>query len=424
MNINHLSVPGLLLVAAALPWAQTPWAQTPWAQTPGRDALGADATRAAPSAQAPSAPAPTPVAGVVFEDRNANGARDPGEPGLGGVTVSNQHEVVQTAADGSYTLPRPGYGIVFVSLPDGYAAVNRFWQTAASSPARADFALRARPASGTFTFIHASDTHVGPQSTGRLKLLRAIVDERRPEFVLVTGDLVGDALRVGEQEAREQYDLYTEVMSRFPVPVWNVPGNHENFGIERHLSLVSPKHPLYGKGMYRQRLGPNHYSFTYGGVHFVGLDSVDIADLWDDGHLDEVQLAWLKADVARLPSGMPIITFNHIPFATALEGLNGYRDDGAAPTLIKVGGRTVFRHVVSNVKDVLAILQPLNWPLALGGHIHTRESIRFGSVVDTRFHQAAAVVGPTDTVVPATSGVTLYRVKDGIIDDGEFIPLR
>jgi hypothetical protein len=45
-------------------------------------------------------------------------------------------------------------------------------------------------------------------------------------------------------------------------------------------------------------------------------------------------------------------------------------------------------------------------------------------VSDTRFHQAAAVVGPTDTVVPATSGVTLYRVKDRIIDDGEFIPLR
>ena len=38
--------------------------------------------------------------------------------------------------------------------------------------------------------------------------------------------------------------------------VWSVPGNHEIFGIERHSSLVSPAHPLYGKAMYRQRLGP------------------------------------------------------------------------------------------------------------------------------------------------------------------------
>jgi 3',5'-cyclic AMP phosphodiesterase CpdA len=206
--------------------------------------------------------------------------------------------------------------------------------------------------------------------------------------------------------------------------VWSVPGNHENFGIERHLSLVSPKHPLYGKGMYRQRLGPNYYSFTHGGVHFVGLDSVDIADLWYYGHIDDNQLAWLKADLAHLPADMPVVTFNHIPFVTALEGVNGYTDDGPAPTLIKVGGRTVFRHVVSNLKDVLAVVGSREWPLALGGHLHTRESITFASSVRTRFHQAAAVVGPTSTAVPATSGITLYRVQNRVIDDGEFIALK
>ena len=56
--------------------------------------------------------------------------------------------------------------------------------------------------------------------------------------------------------------------------------------------------------------------------------------------------------------------------------------------------------------------------------MHTRESISFGSAVRTRFHQAAAVVGPTDNAIPAISGVTLYRVKNRVIDDGEFIPLR
>jgi hypothetical protein len=104
--------------------------------------------------------------------------------------------------------------------------------------------------------------------------------------------------------------------------------------------------------------------------------------------------------------------------------MGGYRDDGAAPTLIKLGDRTVFRHVVSNFKDVLAVLQPRDWPLALGGHFHTRESIRYESAVRTRFHQAAAVVGPTENAVPAVSGVTLYRVTGKAIDDGEFISLR
>jgi 3',5'-cyclic AMP phosphodiesterase CpdA len=310
---------------------------------------------------------------------------------------------------------------VFVSLPDGYAAVGDFWRVV---PGPADFPLTPHTASPTFTFIHASDTHVSPQTLGRLQQLGAIAEKYRPDFMLVTGDLVRDALRVGEQEARGYYDLYTQEVRRFPVPVWSVPGNHENFGIERHLSLVSSTHPLYGKGMYRQRLGPNYYSFTHGGVHFVGLDSVDIADLWYYGHVDDVQLAWLEADLSHVPSDIPVVTFNHIPFATAIDGVSGYQDDGPAPTLIKVGGRTVFRHVVSNLSDVLASIGSRDWPLALGGHMHTRESISFGSTVRTRFHQAAAVVGPTDNAIPAISGVTLYRVKNRVIDDGEFIPLR
>jgi hypothetical protein len=372
------------------------------------------------------AQSPTPVSGVVYEDANGNGRRDAGERGLGGVAVSNQHEVVETAADGSYALPRAGFGVVFVSVPDGYRTVGPFWRTVPVSGAGgpADFPLRAHAGQSTFSFIHASDTHVSKQSIGRLQQLHAVVEARRPDFVLVTGDLVRDALRVGEDEARGYYDLYTEETGRFPVPVWSVPGNHENFGIERHLSLVSASHPLYGKGMYRQRLGPNYYSFNYGGVHFVGLDSVDISDLWYYGHIDPVQLAWLEADLEKLSDGTPVVTFNHIPFVSAVDVIGGYRDDGPAPTLIKVEGRTVFRHIVSNFKEALTILQARDWALALGGHFHTREIIQYASAVRTRFHQAAAVVGPTDNAVPAISGITLYRVKNRVIDDGEFIPLR
>jgi Icc-related predicted phosphoesterase len=373
----------------------------------------------------PQAQTPTPVSGVVFEDANHNGRRDAADRALEAVTVSNQHDVVQTAADGSFVLPSAGYGVVFVAPPSDFAVVGRFWQPAAATAnGRLEFALTARPSATAFTLLHASDTHVSKQNVGRLQQLREIVEARRPDFVLVTGDLVRDALRVGEDEARGYYDLYTEEIARFPVPVWSVPGNHENFGIERHLSLVSSSHPLYGKGMYRRRLGPNYYSFTFGGVHFVGLDSVDIHDLWYYGHIDPVQLAWLRADLARLPRGTPLVTFNHIPFVSAVEGIDGYRDDGPAPTLIKIGDRTVFRHIVSNFKEVMPILLTQDWVLALGGHFHTRESIRYASAVRTRFHQAAAVVGPTTNVVPALSGVTLYRVKDRAIDDGEFIPLR
>ena len=361
------------------------------------------------------------ITGLVFLDANGNGRRDQGERGIPNVVVSNQIDVARTDGSGAYRIA-PGRGTIFVSVPDGYRAVGSFWHRE-SDPA-GDFALTPSPRVTSFTFIHGSDTHIAPAVVPRMARFRAIVDSVKPDFTLVTGDLVRDALRVSEAEATGYYELFQKEIAGFRGPVWTVPGNHENFGIERHLSLVSSAHPLYGKGMYRQRLGPNYYSFSYGGVHFVGLDSVDIADLWYYGHIDDRQLAWLRADLEAVAADVPVVTFNHIPFVSAVDMIGGYQDDGPAPTLIKLGDRTVFRHVVSNFKDVAAVLQARDWPLALGGHFHTRESIRYESPVRTRFEQAAAVVGPTTNVVPAISGVTLYRVKNRVIDGGEFIRLQ
>jgi hypothetical protein len=365
--------------------------------------------------------APQTISGTVFVDANANGIRDAGETGLRGVAVSNQLDVVTTTDDGGYRLSGPGTGVVFISVPDGYRAA-RFWTT--PDGGKADFALVRQPASPEFVFVHASDTHISPQSLPRVEKLRSWVTGERPAFVLVSGDLVQDALRVGEPEARGYYDLYVKTTSSFPVPVWSVPGNHENFGIERHLSLVSATHPLYGKRMYRSYLGPTYYSFNYGGIHFVGLDSVDVDDLWYYGHLDNAQLTWLKADLSRVPAGTQVVTFNHIPFVTAAESIAGYRDESPAGSLIRIGGTPQYRHSVSNLAEVLPILAPYRWTLALGGHIHRYETLRFGSSVTTRFNQTAAIVGPTPGTIPATSGFTVYRVRGGAIDDGTFVPLQ
>jgi Calcineurin-like phosphoesterase len=361
------------------------------------------------------------VQGMVFLDANGNGARDAAEPGIGGVAVSNQIDVTASAPDGSYRLPAAGTGIVFVSLPDGYGAQGAFWQRPRKG--RADFALVARPIVADFTFIHASDPHTSRESLPRLDRLREQVGERKPAFVIMSGDLVKDALRVGEAVARGYYDLYAGAAALFPVPVWNVPGNHEIFGIERHLSLVSPRHELYGKAMYRAYFGPTYYSFTYGGVHFVGLDTVDVDDLWYYGHVDQAQLDWLRADLALVPLSTPIVTFNHIPFLTSAESINGYDDEGPAPSLIRIAGRPQYRHVVSNLVEVRAVLSAHRWTLALAGHMHRYEAIRFDAGIGTRFYQAAAIAGPNDGPLPAQSGFTVYRVSGGAVDDGTFVPL-
>ena len=261
---------------------------------------------------------------------------------------------------------------------------------------------------------------------GRVDRLRAIVDSVAPAFVLISGDLIRDALRVPEAEARGYYELYLTEIARITIPVWSVPGNHELFGIERHLSLVSAKHPLYGRGMYRHYIGPDYYSFTTGGVHFVGLNTADNDDLWYYGHVDSTQLRWFAKDLAQVPPDVPIVTFNHIPFASGMPSLAGVENEPPAPTVLRVRGKDVLRHVVSNLEEVLAVVGTRPFPLALGGHNHARERLEFGTQgrPPIRFEQTGAVVGPAGMPwYPMASGVTVYTVRGGRISEGTFVKL-
>ena len=363
----------------------------------------------------------TPITGLVFHDANGNGQRDAGERGIPNVVVSNQIDVTLTDGSGAYRIPRGRSGIIFVSVPDGYRAMGSFWHRE-SDPA-GDFALAPMPRVMSFTFIHGSDTHIAPAVVPRIHRFRAIVDSVKPAFTLVTGDLVRDALRVGEAEATGYYELFRKEIAGFRGPVWTVPGNHEMFGIERGQSKVSQSHPLYGRAMYHHYRGPDYYSFTYGGIHFVGLNSVDIDDQWYYGHVDSVQMAWLRNDLATIPPTMPVVTFQHIPFYTATETVNGYQDTPPAPSVITVNGKAQFRHTVANAAEVLEAIGVARLPIALGGHMHAREQLRYQGI-STRFYQTGAVVGPGGRgVLRFPSGVVVYRVRAGVVDEGTFVPI-
>ncbi len=367
------------------------------------------------------------LSGHVYIDRNGNGKYDAGERGLRGVAVSNQDQVVVTDGEGSFQLPEPGStGIVFASVPSGYVSRGAFYRAInsdVSTQGPIDFAMSPAPARQTVTFIHASDTHIAESSLPRTKRLRALIDSIRPAFVIISGDLVRDALRVGEAEATGYYGLFQREITLIAPPVWTIPGNHEAFGIERDKSGVQTNHPLYGRAMYRRYRGPDYYSFNAGGVHFVGLNSVDIDDTRYYGHVDSAQLVWLERDLAVIPPTMPVVTFNHIPFFSSMESVHGLNEAPPAPSVITIGGKAQFRHTVSNAAEVLAKLKGHPYPLALGGHVHVRERLRFEGT-NTRFEQSAAIVAPTSAAgLMFTSGITVYRITGTRIDDGRFVPL-
>jgi predicted MPP superfamily phosphohydrolase len=369
----------------------------------------------------------TTIKGYVFIDKNGNGVRDKNESGIKDVVVSDQVATTTTNAEGFYQFESSqNFGFLFISQPSGFATKGLFWKPIPKNQIEVtyDFALYPIPTSSKFTFIHASDTHISESSIDRIQKLRQKADSLKPAFVLMSGDLIKDALRVSEKEASRLYELYVAETNKFSVPVYSVPGNHEIFGIERHSSLVSTSHPLYGKVMYRQYLGPDYYSFNYGGVHFVGVNSVDYNDLWYYGFVDTVQLKWIEKDISTLQKSTPIVTFNHIPFYTGGLSMWGYQDEEPGSTLILINGQKYFRHVVNNADAAMSILKNTSYTLALSGHYHASQQFTIEGVGKTRFHQTGAIVGPSrlgSFVLP--SGFTVYSAENGKIDNGKFIDL-
>jgi hypothetical protein len=363
------------------------------------------------------------VHGVVFNDANGNGHLDPNERPVSGVVVSNQVDAVITDAAGRYRLPADETTIVFVSVPTDWQTVGSWWLAVAGSDS-ISFGLRPEPQPRSFRFIHASDTHIEPNNVDRTRRFRALADSLDPALTLLAGDLIRGAASQQEPRARGYFELFLAEM-KLRAPHWTVPGNHDHFGIIPSRSHVPATHPLYNRGMYRHYLGPDYYSFNYGGVHFIALNTVQPDDSAYYGGVDSVQLAWLTRDVAALPASTPIVTFSHIPLTSAVEATTGYIDMALVSSIAHLKTGPTFRHTGANTLAVLEVFRARPWPLILGGHTHVAEKLVYQTDRGLlRFEQSAAIVGPNDYgPVIMQSGFSLYTVNDGIIDAGRFVPL-
>jgi hypothetical protein len=363
------------------------------------------------------------VHGIVFDDANGNGVLDASDRPLPGVVVSHQRDVVTTDAGGRDQLQADEKTIVFVSVPTDWQAVGSSWRAVASGDS-ISFGLRAERQPRSFRFIHASDTHIDSAHVGRVRRFTAMADSIGPALTLFAGDLIYDSMSQQEPRARRFFEMFLSEM-KLRAPYWTVPGNHDHFGIIRSRSHVSDTHPLYNRGMYRHYFGPEYYSFNYGGVHFIGLDTVQPDDSAYYGGVDSLQLAWLGRDVAAVPTATPIVMFSHIPLASGLESMAGYINMGMVASVAYPKTGPTFRHMGANTLAVLDAFKGRPLPLILGAHTHVPEKLVFQTDRGPlRFEQSAAIVGPNDYgPVVTPSGFSLYSVTNGVIDAGTFVPL-
>lgn len=240
-----------------------------------------------------------------------------------------------------------------------------------------------------FSFAFLTDIHVQPERQADKGYEKAIskVNELNPDFVLTGGDLIMDALGQSYERADSLYDMYYEISKKFNMPVYNTLGNHEVFGLYED-SGIDPLHPDYGYNMFRKRLGQEYYSFDHKGWHFIVLNSVGMGENRRYyGHVDSIQMEWIRRDLTKVDSLTPIAVSVHIPFITSWTQL---RYGTTAPNEDGV--------VITNGKEVLSLFADHNLKLVLQGHLHFLEDIY---VRGTHFITAGAVSarwwsGPVD----------------------------
>ncbi|MFC1490827.1 metallophosphoesterase family protein [Candidatus Latescibacterota bacterium] len=256
-----------------------------------------------------------------------------------------------------------------------------------------------------FSFIHFSDVHIQPEKGAPEGFLMAIdkMNSLNPDFVIGGGDLIMDALEVDEERAVMEYDIYADSIKNFEMPVYNVIGNHDVFGI-RVPEKVSMNHPEWGKGMFENRLGEGrtYRSFDHKGVHFLLLDSIGMEKKENDsydyfGEIGAEQLAWVKDDLAAMAPGTPVIAVAHTPLVTAYKQLQNPARANSQGTFITDGGR------------LYRLISQYNFLGFLEGHMHVNELFQYkgAKIIDTASVCGSKWNGPSDG---HPEGLNLIRV--------------
>ncbi len=160
------------------------------------------------------------------------------------------------------------------------------------------------PSQGRFTFLVFGDSGLG--GLEQQALARQMAKEQ-PDLLLHVGDI---AYETGtyEEFRTNHFDQYRTLLSR--APFFPVTGNHDyGTGMAAPFlalhTLPSDGVPLADRGRY--------YSFDWGDVHFIGLDS----DLLEFGAArSRPMLDWLENDLRSTTARWRVAYFHHLPYPT------------------------------------------------------------------------------------------------------------
>lgn len=292
--------------------------------------------------------------GTVFHDRNGNGIRDQGEPGIGDVLVSNQREVVKTSRRGEWELPATDDTIFFVVKPANWmtpldhhnlpqfhyvhkpegSPLTQFAGVAPTGPLpdSIDFPLVRRREADEFKALFFGDPQ--PRDQKELDYIaRDVVEElvgTDAKFGVTLGDILFDDLSL--------FEANNALIALIGIPWYNVIGNHD-------INFDTPDDRASDE-TYHRHFGPNYYAYEYGPVVFVALDNIHWRGARPAGtgdytsRLGEDQLTFLRNLLPHIPRSRLILFMMHIPIYDTEDREALFRLIEDRPYTMSISGHT------------------------------------------------------------------------------------
>jgi 3',5'-cyclic AMP phosphodiesterase CpdA len=225
------------------------------------------------------------------------------------------------------------------------------------------------------SFIQMSDTQFGMYAkdadfvheTANFEFAIATANRLKPAFVIITGDLINKS---GEAAQAAEFKRIAAKLDP-QIRLFIMPGNHD----------VGNEATAESLARYRERFGPDYYTFHIGDIAgFVLNSNLEKATAKVPDEAVKME-SWFRAELAKAASGgaKHIIVFQHIPFFVKEPGEEEVYDNvtpAARARYLKLlheyGVREVFAghlHYAAEAKDGdLSIIMagPVSLPLKGG----------------------------------------------------------
>ncbi len=333
-----------------------------------------------------------------------------GDSPVAGVVVSDGLITAQTDENGIYYLPSgKEMELVFVTLPSGYEfpggsgcqafpSFHRELTKPADEVEQHDFELVEVPGGNrrhvmmVFTDLHLAKKR--PNTSGNYYDVDQYRDKFKPDiaeeyaahagekvYSLCLGDITWDTfwytdMSSGMTTVRYQFPQYCEAMSDFPIPVFNVIGNHDND--------PKQKGDFYTEGPFKRQIAPTYYSFNIGDVHYIVLDNDQYDDFNDGSRVERLgldgdsdpqkwQMQWLVEDLKHVDKSKKIVIAMHAPLTT-------------------INSSFVTSTSLSGGYRLLTLLMGYD-VMIVSGHTHCNRNTSVPNYSNIREHNIAAVCG-------------------------------